>query len=198
VNEPYPVTFDVVRPPRFQRVHVFLRIVLLVVIGWIAHPIGLLWLGVPLVAAVLISQKGGQRYLDEEGSTVTRILGWILELGAYVTLVSDRLPGDRESTVSFHVERTGSPTLGSALMRIVAVIPSLIVLAVLTFVGAFVWAIAVVCVLVNETYPHGMWRFLLGIVRWQACVLAYLASLVDRYPPFSLHTATASLARASM
>ena len=85
MNEPYPVALEIARPPTFQRAHVFLRIAVLVVIGWIAHPIGLLWLGVPLVAAILVSQKGGRRYLDEEGPTVTRIIGWILELAAYLT-----------------------------------------------------------------------------------------------------------------
>jgi hypothetical protein len=179
VNEPYPVVLDVERPPTFQRAHVVLRIVLLVVIGWIAHPIGLLWLGVPLVAAILISLKGGQRYLDEEGSTVTRILGLIVELAAYLSLVSDRLPGEGTQSVTFRVERSGAPTMSGALLRIVNVIPSLIVLALLT-----------------ETYPQGLWRFLLGIVRWEARVLAYLASLVDRYPPFSLQSESAASAAA--
>lgn len=194
MNDSYPVAFDVVRPPTFQRAHVFLRIAVLVVLGWIAHPVGLLWLGVPVVAAVLISQKGGRRYVDEEGPTVARILGWIVGLGAYLALVTDRLPGEGPG-VSFRVERSGAePTMSGALLRIVSVIPSLIVLALLTIVGAFVWFVAVVLVLVSETYPESMWRFLLGIVRWEACVLAYLASLVDSYPPFSLQTAPASSA----
>jgi Domain of unknown function (DUF4389) len=197
VNEPYPVAFDVERPPAFRRAHVFLRIALLVVIGWIAHPVGLLWVGVPVVAAILISRKGGQRYLDEEGSTATGILGWILGLVAYLTLVSDRPPGEGPAAVSFRVERSGSPTLGSALLRMVTVIPSLIVLALLTFIGAIVWMISVVLVLVSESYPEGMWRFLLGLVRWEACLLAYLASLVDRYPPFALQTASVSSAAPS-
>jgi Domain of unknown function (DUF4389) len=192
VNDPYPVAFDAVRPPTFQRAHVFLRIGVLVVVGWIAHPVGLLWLGVPVVASALIAQKGGARYLDEEGSAVTRILGWIVELAAYVALVTDRLPSDGAQSSSFRVERSGSPTLSSALMRIVNVIPSLIVLAILTFVAAIVWVIAVVSVLVSETYPEAIWRFLLGIVRWEACLLAYLASLVDRYPPLTLHAAAGS------
>jgi hypothetical protein len=136
------VNFDVQRPPVFQRAHVFLRVALLVVIGWIGHPVGLLWLGLPVVAAILVSQKGGQRYLNT--------------------------------------------------------IPSLIVLAILTFVGAIVWVIAVIRVLVDETYPASMWRFLLGLVRWEACLLAYLASLVDRYPPFALERGSVSpAARAS-
>jgi hypothetical protein len=182
----YPVTFDVERPPVFQRGHVFLRLALLIVIGWIGHPFGLLWVGVPVVAAVLVAQKGGQRYLDEDGPMLTRVLRWSLAVIAYLALLTDRLPGRDEPTVRFEVERSGSPTVGSALLRILYAIPSLIVLAILVFVGAIVWLLAVVLVLVNERYPESAWRFLCGIVRWQANVLAYLASLTDRYPPFAL------------
>jgi hypothetical protein len=193
----FPVTFDVERPPVFQRAHVFLRVALLVVIGWIGHPVGLLWLGLPVVAAILVSQKGGQRYLDESGPTVTGALNWILDLVAYLALLTDQLPGQGEHPARLQVERSGSPTLGSTLLRILYAIPSLIVLAILTFVGAIVWVIAVVLVLAKENYPDSLWRFLLGIVRWEACLLAYLASLVDRYPPFGLETGSASPAAPS-
>jgi hypothetical protein len=176
---------------------VFLRVALLVAIGWIGHPFGLLWLGLPVVAAILVSQKGGQRYLDENGSSVTRVLNWILDLVAYLALLTDELPGQTEHPVRFEVERSGSPTTGSALLRIVYAIPSLLMLAILAFVGAIVWLIAVVLVLVNESYPDGLWRFLLGLVRWEAWLLAYLASLVDRYPPFTLETSSVSPAAPS-
>ena len=184
----FPVTFEVERSPVFQRAHVFLRVALLVVVGWIGHPFGLLWLGLPVVAAILVSQKGGQRYLDENGPTLTRVLNWILDLVAYLALLTDRLPGERGHPVRFQVERSGSPMLGSALLRVLYAIPSLIVLAILAFVGAIVWVIAVVLVLLNERYPESLWRSLLGLVRWEARLLAYLASLVDRYPPFTLET----------
>lgn len=193
----FPVTFDLDRPPALQRAHVFLRVALLVVIGWLGHPIGLLWLGLPVVAAILVSQKGGERYRDEDGPTVTRVLRWILALVAYLALLTDQLPTRGELPVRFQVDRTGSPTVGSALLRILYAIPSLFVLAILTFVGAIVWVIAVVLVLVDEKYPESMWRFLLGIVRWEACLLAYLASLVDRYPPFTLETGSVSRAAPS-
>jgi hypothetical protein len=99
--------------------------------------------------------------------------------------------------VRFAVERSGSPTVGSALLRIVLAIPSVIVLAVLALLGSIVWVIAVVLVLVTENYPDGLWRFLLGLVRWEAWLLAYLASLTDEYPPFTLETDTASPAAPS-
>jgi Domain of unknown function (DUF4389) len=189
---PSPVTIEIERPPAFQRAHVFLRVGLLVIIGWIGHPLGLLWLGLPLVAAILVSQKGGQRYQDEDGPSVTRVLNWILDLVAYLALLTDKLPSRGQHPVRFQVDRSGAPTVGSALLRILYAIPSLIVLAILTFVGAIVWLIAVVLVLVNETYPDNMWRFLLGLVRWEACLLAYLATLVDDYPPFTLETGAVS------
>lgn len=187
-----PVAFDVERPPSFARAHVVLRVVLLVVVGWIGHPAGLLWLGLPVVAAVLVSKKGGERYLDEDGPTIVRVLNWMLDVVAYLALVTDRLPGAGEHPVHFHVERSGSPTLGTSLVRIVTAIPSVIVLAILTWVASIVWIVAVVFVLVDEQYPERMWRFLVGILRWEARLAAYLASLVDEYPPFSLETSSQS------
>lgn len=191
------ISFEVERPPAFQRAHVFLRIALLIVLGWLGHPWGLLWLGLPVAAAILVAQKSGQRYLDEDGPTVTRVLHWILGVVAYLALLTDELPGRGGHPVRFAVERSGSPTVGSALLRIVLAIPSLIVLAVLAFLGSIVWLIAAVLVLVTENYPDGLWRFLLGLVRWEAWLLAYLASLVDQYPPFTLETTTASPAAPS-
>src|SRR5579884_252488 len=182
----FPVTLDVERPQKFDRVQVVLRLALLVVVGWIGHPVGLLWLGLPLVAAVLVSQKGGSRYLDEDGPTVTRVLNWIIDLVAYLVLLTDELPGQGKHPVRLQVERSGSPTVGSALLRLLYAIPSLIGLAILTFVSGIIWVIAAILVLVDENYPEGLWKFQLGVVRWEARLLAYLASLVDRYPPFAL------------
>lgn len=181
-----PVSFEIERPAAFKREHVFLRVAVFIVVGWVGHPWGLLWLGLPLVAAILVSQKGGQRYLDENGPAVTRVLNWILDLAAYLALLTDELPGGSGHAVRFQVERSGSPTVGSVLLRILWAIPSLIVLAILSFVGAIVWLIAAVSVLVDERYGEGLWRFLAGLVRWEAHLLAYLASLVDDYPPFTL------------
>lgn len=185
---PYPVTFDVERPARFERAHVFLRLALLIVIGWTVHPLGLLWLGLPIVAAVLLAQNGGRRYLDEDGRMITGVLSWIVGLAAYLALLTDVLPGGGREPVRFEVARSGSPTTGSALLRILSAIPSVIVLSILVCFGAIVWWVAAVLVLAGGTYPESLWHFLRGIVRWEACLVTYLASLVDRYPPFRLET----------
>jgi hypothetical protein len=54
--------------------------------------------------------------------------------------------------------------------------------------STIVWVIAAIWVLIAETYPESLYGFQRGIVRWTARLLAYLASLVDTYPPFSLET----------
>ena len=182
----YPVTFDIDRPPVLDRGHVFLRIALLILIGWLVHPAGLLWIGLPVLTAVLVAQKGGRRYMDEDGPTVARALKWIIAFAAYIALLTDELPKRDSRVVRFTVEPGGTPTTSSAMLRIVYAIPNVIVLALLTWVGAIVWTIAMVLVLLTGSYPESWWQFLRGIVTWDARLMAYLASLVDRYPPFSL------------
>jgi hypothetical protein len=179
--------FDVGYPQRFARVQVVLRVVIVVLVAVIGIPFGwILYLGFPVLAAVLISQKDGARYLAEDGLRVTGWLSWVVAVIAYMWMLTDRLPGSGEQTVRFEVERSGGPTVGSALLRIVTAIPSAFVLALLMFVSAIVWVVAAVWILIEETYPESLFRFQRGVVRWTARLLAYLASLVDSYPPFSL------------
>ena len=193
----YPVIFEIERPPVFDRSHVFLRIAVLIAIGWVVQPVGLLWLGLPVTAAILISQVSAQRYLGEYGPQVIRALNWIVDLVAYVALLTDRLPSRDQHAVRFEVERSGSPTWRSALLRILYAIPSVIVLAILTWVGTIVWVLAMVLVFFTGSYPAGWWHFLCGLVAWEARLVAYLASLVDRYPPFALATGAVPPAAAS-
>lgn len=181
--------FDVTYPQRFDRVQVVLRVVIIWLVALVGIPVGwILYLGFPVLAAVLVSQKDGARYLDEDGPRVSRWLGWVVAVLAYVWQLTDRLPAAAEEPVRFEVEPSGTPTPGSALLRIVTAIPSAFVLALLMFVSAIVWVIAAVWILIAETYPESLYGFQRGVVRWTARLLAYLASLVESYPPFSLDT----------
>ncbi len=183
--------FDVSYPQRFDRIQVVLRAVIIWLAALIGIPFGwILYLGFPVLAAVLISQKDGSRYLAEDGPRVARWLGWVMAASAYMWILTDRLPGSGEATVRFEVEPSGAPSPGSALLRILTAIPSALVLALLMFVSAIVWVIAAVWILIVETYPEPLYGFQRGVVRWLARLLAYLASLVDDYPAFSLETGT--------
>jgi len=172
-----------------SRAQVGLRIVIFVLASWIigsAGGFGLVYLAIPVVAAVLISQKGGERYVAEDAD---RVIVWLrLVVGAlsYLALLTDELPTISRPCVSMEVRSEGTPSVGGALLRILKAIPSAICLAVLGFVGWIIWIVAAVGILLNERYPESLWRFQLGVVRWQANLLAYLTSLISPYPPFVL------------
>jgi len=90
---------------------VFLRIVLLVVVSWIAGSgggAGLVYLAVPAVATILIARKGGDRYVTEDGTRVTGWLTFIVGVLAYLALLSDDLPGGPGQPVYFEIVRSGS------------------------------------------------------------------------------------------
>ena len=185
----YPVSFDLERPETMSRAHVFLRIVLMILVSWITGSsggVGLVYLGVPVVAAILIARKGGDRYLTGDGVRVTGWLAFIVGLLAYLALLTDELPGGTRRSVHFEIVRSGSPTAGSALWRIVKVIPSAFILFLISLISSIVSLIAAVSILVTERYPERLWNFQRGVVRWEARLLSYLASLIETYPPYSL------------
>jgi hypothetical protein len=188
---PNPVTFDIERRSTMSRPHVFLRILILALVSWIAGTagwLGLVYLGFPVAAATLIAQKGGERYLKEDGERVSGWVAFIVGVLGYVAFLTDELPGGGRQPVRLEISRSGSPTIGTALLRIVKAIPSALVLGLLGVASTVVWVIAAFSILVSESYHQSLWNFQSGVIRWEARLLAYLASLVETYPPFSLDT----------
>ena len=70
---------------------------------------------------------------------VTRGLGWIVAVIAYLALLTTPCPEEVRIRFASKSSGRGSPTVSSALLRILYSIPSPIVLALLGFVGAIVW-----------------------------------------------------------
>jgi hypothetical protein len=190
---PYPVTFDVEQPGRFDRGQVVLRLLILIILailggalGWIY---GLVYLAIPVLAAILISQRGSERYIADAPDNMVRWLRVITGFYAYISLLTDSFPDDAPGgPVRFDVQAHGTPSLGDALLRIILAIPHAVVLWFLGIVAAILAIIAAVMILVQESYPASIYGFLRGYVRWQARVLAYMAALTQDYPPFELDT----------
>ena len=183
----YPATFDVQPPKEFDKSQVVLRIVLIIVISWLLDAIaGFAYIALPVIAAVRISQKGPKQYLADAEAGPTKWLRYIMAIYSYMALTTDRMPTQEpEKIVQFDVQPTGSPTIGSALLRIILGIPHAIVLGLLGLILAIVWLIAAVSILFSGTYPEWASSFIRGYLRWTARFMAYMASLVDEYPPFS-------------
>ena len=182
----YPVDFDVEPPDEFDKAQLLLRVLIIIVAYWIFHAVlGFAYFVLPVVAAILVSQKGAVAYLDEAETGPTRWLRVIMGLFSYIALATDNASLDNPDHVELDIQPTGSPTVGSALLRLITGIPHAIVLSILGIVFAIAWLFAAISILVNGEYPEWASSFIRGYLRWWARFLAYMASLVDEYPPFS-------------
>lgn len=189
----YPVQLDVTSPLRFDRIQLALRLVLALVLGWLGVTGGwltcVLFLALPVIAAIAVSSRGARRYVDEVAPPLWRALSWLLAFSAYMLLLVDRFPTGEPTGVRISVELDGRPTVGSALLRLITSIPSAFVLGILGIVSWLLIVVGVVTILIERTVPSGVLAFQRGVLRWQARLLAYHASLVDEYPPFSFEEA---------
>jgi hypothetical protein len=189
----YGATFDIEHQETYDRTQVAIRILIVIVlsilagaIGWI---FGALYLAIPVLAAILISQKGAKQYHAESEENMTMWLRYVVAFYAYLGLLTDKLPNeDPRQTLRFDVAPAGDPTAGGVLVRIITAIPHGVVLGLLGIVAGVLVIIAAIIILVGETYPEGIFNFLRGYLRWQVRVYAYLAGLVQEYPPFALDT----------
>ena len=70
--------------------------------------------------------------------------------------------------------------------RLILVIPHLVALAFLGLAAVIVVFVWVFVVLFTGRWSPGIRDFVVGVIRWDTRVTAYLLLLVDDYPPFSL------------
>jgi hypothetical protein len=188
----YPVHYMVERPERFTRLQLLIRILVFCVLGVIGISFGLAFMvgfvALPVFAAARLTSRGDKphAYVAEDGPLVISALRWFAAVSAWVGLVADELPRrSPEETVRIDVEASANPTPTSALLRLITGLPSAFVLAVLGWLGVFVWLWAALSILFTERVGSHAFNYLIGLQRWSIRLLAYQASLVDEYPPFS-------------
>jgi Domain of unknown function (DUF4389) len=185
----YPVQLDVTSPPRFERVQVVLRFAIAIALGWLGSITGwlpgLVFFALPVIAATVVSTRGAQRYLDDVAPALWRAIRWLLALTAYMLLLVDRFPAGEATDVQVNVQVDAHPTTGSTLLRLITSIPSACVLGILGIASSVLFVVGVVTILIDGQVPRAILAFQRGMLRWQARLWAYHASLVDEYPPFS-------------
>jgi hypothetical protein len=189
----YGATFDINQPAAFDRAQVFLRLLILVILAALAGALGwvygALYLVIPVIAAVMISQAGPAAYISGADGNIIKWLHYLAGFRAYMYFLTDRFPdADMEGAFHFEIAPSGTPTPGSALLRIIYAIPSALVFFLLALLGLVLAVIAAVLILMQETYPAGIYGYLRGLLRWEVRLYAYLASLVEAYPPFAFDT----------
>ncbi|HEY6178811.1 MAG TPA: DUF4389 domain-containing protein [Kofleriaceae bacterium] len=185
----YPVQLDVTSPPHFERIQLALRLAIAIAIGWLGSITGwlpgMVFFALPVIAATVVSTRGAQHYADDVAPTVWRAIRWLLAVSAYMLLLVDRFPTSETTDVQVAVRPDAHPTTGSALLRLLTSIPSAVVLGIIGIASSVLSVIGIVTILIDGRVPQAILAFQRGVLRWQARLLAYHASLVDEYPPFS-------------
>jgi hypothetical protein len=189
----YPAIFDIDQQPEYARVQIAIRILIVVIISLLSFItswlFGLIYLAIPVGAAILIAQKGAATYLREAEQNMTSWLRLLIAVWAYMLVMTDRLPNqDPKETLRFDVTPQGEPTAGGVLLRIITAIPHAIVLGLIGIVSFVLLIVAGIMVLIQEKYPEGIFTFQRGYLRWNARVYAYMAGLAQDYPPFAFDT----------
>src|SRR2546428_1308169 len=199
----YPVQFDVDFPSRpLDRLTTAFRLLaaipILIVLGMLtgetlrdddntnAIVIGGAAVFLPLVLMLVFRQKYPRWWFDWN----LNLLRFSNRVTAYMALLDDRYPStDEEQAVHLDFAYPDARQLNRwlPLVKWLLAIPHYVVLFFL-WLGAVIAVIgAWVAILVTRPYPRGLFRFVVGVLRWSNRVNGYAFSLVtDQYPPFRL------------
>ena len=141
----------------------------------------------PTLLMILFRQKYPRWWFD-----------WNLELtrfwtriAAYMSLMRDEYPStDEQQAVHLELDYPDAArdlNRWLPLVKWFLAIPHYIVLAVLAAAAFVSVVIAWFAIIFTGRYPRGLFDFVLGVIRWELRVEAYMWLLItDRYPPFSL------------
>ncbi|MEO8548621.1 MAG: DUF4389 domain-containing protein [Kofleriaceae bacterium] len=183
---------EIASPAHFDRTQLLLRIAIAIVLGWFGITLGwtagVLYLVLPVLAAVGISAVGRERYQAEYAPRVQRALQWLLGFEAYLILLTDRLPTSADEGFAIEVHPSGTPTIASSLLRLITSAPSALVGLALSCFGGLLWLPGAIWILAGARVPRWILAYQRGVLRWQAGVLAYHASIVAHYPRWTFDT----------
>jgi hypothetical protein len=201
----YPVQFDVDFPSRpLDRLTTAFRLILAIPIVFVltaltgetfrdgdrgttnAIVIGGAAVFVPLVLMLVVRQKYPRWWFDWN----LNLLRFSNRVTAYLALLDDRYPStDDEQAVHLDFAYPDAMHMNRwlPLVKWFLAIPHYIVLFFLGL-GAIVAVIAAwFAILFTGTYPHGLFNYVVGVLRWINRVNGYAFTLVtDQYPPFRL------------
>jgi hypothetical protein len=124
------------------------------------------------------------------------VLRWYMGVYSYLFSLFDEFPPldlDQRVDRELILEVDYPPTLNRWLnlpffpVKILLIIPHALIIYALAS-AAFVCAlIGQFAILFSGSFPVGLHRFIVGTQRWSARMYAYIFSLTDEYPPFSLN-----------
>jgi len=184
----YPVTFDVQYPQELSRWLIFVKWLLAIPHYIILYLLGIASSIVTIIAffAILFTKSYPRSLFD----FVVNVNRWSANVGAYALLMRDEYPpfsmDAGEYAVTYDVQYPQELSRWMIFVKWLLVLPNAIVLLLLLLVAYLVTVIAWFAILFTKKYPESLFRFVVGVLRWQQRVNAYTSLMTDRYPPFSM------------
>ena len=199
----YPVTFVVEYPEQLGRLSTAFRIVLFIPLAIFLALVGgqafnysdfgdatAISLGggggiiLAIWAAVIVRQYVPHWLFDFQ----VALMRFQARAYGYLALLTDRFPVfEGEYPIDFEVRYPDRLNRWKvAIWKIITSIPHIIILIFLYLAAFVVVVIAWFAILFTGRYPQGLHTFVAGVFHWSLRVQAYIFSLTDEYPPFSL------------
>jgi len=186
---PHPVYFDVEYPKRVSRLTTFFRLFMaipqFIVVYLLLMALGL----ITLLSWFAILFTG--RYPKSFFEFASGVMRWQANVWAYVGLLRDEYPpfsfepGDYPVTLDIPMaERQSRFRL---FIRAFAIVPNYIVLQFVMYGWYFTTFLSWWMIIFSGRYPRGLFKFSVGVLRWQQRQTAYLYLLRDEYPPYSIN-----------
>ncbi len=183
---PYPVTFEVEYPEQQSRWKTLLRIPLVIPVwlfSYLLVYVAFLALFPVWVAALLRGRM--PRFLFDFLVATNR---FFVRVQAYASLLTDVYPAfEGEYPVRYWVRYPQRISRWKLVFwKFATSIPHLIVLQVLLYAVFAVVAIGWLAIMFTGAFPRALHDFVVNVTRYQQRAYAYILSLRDEYPPYSL------------
>jgi hypothetical protein len=184
----YPLRYDVEYPEKLSRLLIFVKWLLVIPHFIILWALGYAVQVVQLVAffAILFTRRYPRGLFD----FVVNVYRWNQNATAYAALLRDEYPpfswDAGQYPVTFEIDYPEQLNRWLPLVKWLLAVPHYIVLIVLLVAALVVWIVAWFAILLTGSFPRGMFDFVVGVIRWNQRVNAYVLFMRDEYPPFSL------------
>ena len=184
-HTPYPIQFDVEYPERQSRWKALFRILLVLPAFLFIAFASYAWLfSLPVMWLAILIRGRIPRWLFDFQVGYVRFLA---RTRSYFLLLTDVYPAwDGDYPVKYQVtypERTSRWKV--VVWKLGTALPQLVVVSVLQSVSLALTAVGWMAIMFTGQYPKGLHASVVGVIRWEQRVLAYLLSFTDEYPPYS-------------
>lgn len=184
----YPLTYDVKYPEELSRWLIFVKFLLAIPHFFILYALSMATSIVTFIAwfAILFTK----RYPRELFDFVVNVNRWNANVMAYVSLLRDEYPPfsweEGQYGVSYDVRYPEELSRWLIFVKWLLAIPHFIILVFLGIGALLALFAAWIAIFFTKRFPESLFRFIVGVSRWQLRANAYTNLMCDEYPPFSM------------